>query len=316
VFKPLPTLTLLMALAPALLAQPEQAHLHASLAAAQELYASADYQGALDMLDRLGAAGPAVQARQSIDLYRTFCFIALGRTGEADDAITAMITRDPLYRPADSDVPPRLRPLFSDKRRLLLPTVIQSKYALAKGAFERGEYKTAADGFTEVLIAFSDPEIEGQVSRPPLSDLRVLAIGFNDLAVRAMTPRAAPRPEVTVPPLPPSDTPRVETLGVDMPRTPAIYDVNDADVVAPVTVRQEMPRFHRPVTADRIGVLFVIIDETGRVESAISTTALDSYYDSMLLQAAKTWRYQPAMRNGVAVKYRKSIRLTLSRQAK
>jgi hypothetical protein len=281
------------------------ADLHASLAAARELYASADYRGALDMLDRLAAADPPLQVRQSIDLYRTFCFVALGRTEEADETIVAMTTRDPLYRPADAEIPPRLRPLFSDTRRLVLPSIIRSKYGRAKEAFDRSEYKAAVEGFNDVLIALSDPDITGQAGRPPLSDLRVLAIGFNDLAVRAMTPQPAPRPEFTTPPEAPS---------VAESTIRAVYDVNDADVVAPITVRQEMPRFHRPITADRSGVLFIIIDESGRVESAIISTPLDAYYDSMLLQAAKTWRYKAATRNGVAVKYRKSIQLALSRQ--
>jgi hypothetical protein len=48
-----------------------------SLAAARELYASADYRGALDMLDRLIATEPTVPDRPSIDLYRAFCFVAL-----------------------------------------------------------------------------------------------------------------------------------------------------------------------------------------------------------------------------------------------
>src|SRR5262249_47818624 len=102
--------------------------LQGSLAAARQLYASADYRSALETLDRLATANPSPQDRQSIDLYRTFCFVALGKTGEADEAITAMITRDPLYRPTDSEIPPRLRTMFSDKRKSVLPSIIQSRY--------------------------------------------------------------------------------------------------------------------------------------------------------------------------------------------
>ena len=96
---------------------------------------------------------------------------------------------------------------------------------------------------------------------------------------------------------------------------PAIYDSSDADVLAPVTLRQEMPSFYRPITIERVAVLFVVVDEMGRVESAIVTTPLDAYYNSMLMQAAKTWRYQPARRDGAPVKFRKGIQFTLSRQA-
>ena len=99
------------------------------------------------------------------------------------------LVRDPLYHPADSEIPPRLRPMFSDKRKLMLPSIIQANYVRAKSAFDRSDYKSAAEGFTEMLIALSDPDVAGPASRPPLSDLHVLALGFNDLAVKAMTPQ-------------------------------------------------------------------------------------------------------------------------------
>ena len=279
--------------------------LQGSLAAARQLYASADYRSALDTLDRLITANPSPQDRQSIDLYRTFCFVALGKTGEADAAITAMITRDPLYRPADSEIPPRLRAMFSDKRRSVLPAVIQSRYERAKAAFDQKDYKAAASGFTELLTALSDPDIAGPASRSPLSDMRVLAAGFNDLAARALTPQ----PQSEGPAQPAQEASIANTA-----RMPRIYDSNDGDVVAPVTVRQDIPRFPMTIPTGKTGVLFIVIGETGSVESAIITEPLDKAYDRMLLAATKAWSYQPATRNGMAVKYRKRIQLTLPRQ--
>ena len=316
-FKPLRAPVLATIFASGVPAQSEQTSgLQGSLASARELYASADYQGALDMLDRLVATSSPLQERQSIDLYRIFCFIALGRTADADSAIVAMIARDPLHRPADSEIPPRLRPMFSDKRKEALPSIIQAKYQQAKEVFDRNEYQRAAEGFTEVLLALSDPDVAKQASTRPLSDLRVLAIGFKDLALRAMTPEPALLP-TTLQPTPRSEstTPPPEAAPAATAPMPAIYDSSDADVLAPVTLRQEMPRFYRPITIEKVAVLFVVVDEMGRVESAIVTTPLDAYYNSMLMQAAKTWRYQPARRDGVPVKFRKGIQFTLSRQA-
>jgi TonB family protein len=277
-----------------------------SLDAARDLYAAADYQGALDMLDRLMAANPSPEDRQSIDLYRTFCLVALGRLGDADKTVTAMITRDPTYRPADSEVPPRLRSMFSDKRKEVLPSIIQLKYQRAKSAFDRNEYKAAAEGFKETLIALSDPDIADPAARSPLSDIRVLAIGFNDLAVRAMASQPVAPSEATTPPSP------AQIAAV--PPSPRIYDSNDQDVAPPVTIKQDIPRYPRPISAERVAELYVVIDETGRVESAIIGESLDRTYDRMLLTAAETWSYQPAKRSGVAVKYRKRIQLNLSRQ--
>ena len=230
---------------------------------------------------------------------------------EADETIAAMITRDPLFRPPDAEIPPRLRPRFSEQRKALLPAIIQSRYEQAKASFDRSDFTTAVVGFTNVLMAMSDVEIAAQASQPPLSDLRVLAIGFKDLALREMTPASAPEPA------PPASQPTPKTSAsskVVPPKIPRIYDSNDADVVAPVTVTQDVPRFQRPVIVDRTGVLFIVIDETGAVESAIITEPLDRAYDRIVLDAAKTWRYQPATRNGAAVKYRKRIQLTLPRQ--
>src|SRR6185503_21325310 len=163
-----------------------------TLANARQLYASADYKSALTMLNTLLATSPSPQDRQSIELYRTFCLVAIGNTDEANKAIEAMVSRDPLYRPNMDDVPPRLRTVFSDARKRLLPALIQERYIIAKTAFDRGDYKIAAEGFTQVLVALGDPDIGPAAKQPPLADLRVLASGFNDLTVRALTPPPVP----------------------------------------------------------------------------------------------------------------------------
>src|SRR5262245_21968440 len=157
-----------------------------SLSSARQLYASAEYRSALTMLDSLIKANPAPQDRQTIDLYRTFCLVALGGNDEASTAVEAMITRDPLYHPNLDEVPPRLRTLFTNARKKLLPGIIQQRYMTAKAAFDKSEYKVASEGFTQVLIALSDPDIAQAAGQAPLSDLRVLATGFNDLTIRAL----------------------------------------------------------------------------------------------------------------------------------
>jgi len=56
-------------------------------------------------------------------------------------------------------------------------------YERAKGDFDRSDYTAAADGFSKVLRVLNDPDVSVPASRPPLSDMRVLAAGFKDLAV-------------------------------------------------------------------------------------------------------------------------------------
>jgi tetratricopeptide (TPR) repeat protein len=278
-----------------------------SLTDARQLYASADYKGALTMLNTLLAASPSPQERQSIELYRTFCLVALGNTDEANKAIEAMVSRDPLYRPNMDDVPPRLRTVFSDARKKLLPSLIQERYLIAKAAFDRGEMKMAADGFTQVLMALSDPDIAVAAKQSPLSDLRVLAAGFNDLTVRALAPPPVPvAPLVAAAPPPPA---------VTTPREPVIYSVDDKNVLPPDKVRQDMPQYPGRVAFDRAGVLEVVIDANGAVEEATMVLSVEPLYNRLLLAAAKNWVYRPARLDGKPVKYRKRIQVSLTRQS-
>jgi len=277
-----------------------------TLAEARQLYASADYRGALTMLNALLAASPSPQERQLIELYRTLCLVAIGNTEEANKAIEAMVSRDPLYRPNMEEVPPRLRAVFSETRRRLLPGLIQERYVNAKAAFDRGDMKVAADGFTQVLMALADPDIEAAAKQPPLSDLRVLASGFNDLTVRALTPPPVPVAPLTVqapPPPPPAPA----------PREPVIYTADDSNVTAPETVRQELPPYPGRVNFEREGVIEVIIDANGTVESASMLESVDPLYDRVLLNAAREWTYRPARLGGSPVKYRKRIQVTVNR---
>jgi hypothetical protein len=275
-----------------------------SLADARQLYASADYRSALTMLNTLLATSPSPQERQSIELYRTLCLVAIGNTDEANKAIEAMVSRDPLYRPNMEEVPPRLRTVFSDARKRLLPALIQERYVIAKAAFDRGEMKLAADGFTQVLMSLADPDIATVAKQAPLADLRVLASGFNDLTVRALTPPPVPVVPLTVQAPPPP---------VTVAREPAIYTQDDKNVVPPETIQQAMPSYPGRVTFDRAGVLEVIIDANGAVESATMLEGGEALYNRLLLTAAKSWTYRPARRDGTPVKYRKRIQVTLTR---
>ncbi len=284
----------------AVLAMPVRLAGQDSLAAARQLYASAEYSSALTMLNGLLATNPSPQDRQSIDLYRVFCLFAVDNLGEANDAIEAMMLRDPLYRPSMDEVPRRLRTAFADARKRLLPSIIEQKYMLAKTAFDRGDFKTAAAVFTETLTALSDPDIAAAVQQRPLSEIRVLATGFNELAVRAMAPPPAPQVAETAPaPEPPA-------------RSSRIYDGHDTDVTMPVVVRQDIPAFPGQVFAQKNGLIDVVIDETGSVESVAIVASVDPRYNLLVLAAARAWQYQPAKVGGVPVKFRKRIQISLA----
>jgi hypothetical protein len=270
-----------------------------SLAAARELYASAAYEDALAVLSKLPETSQPDEAR-AVEHYRALCLLALGRTVEAERAIEAVVNRDPAYRPA-ADVSPRVRTAFSDVRRRMLPAFMQQRYVRAKAAFDRKEFTVAETEFTGVLEAMTDPDVEAAASRPPLSDLRTLAAGFRDLAVSAAAPPPPPPPAPEPPPPPP--------MPVPAPRSS--YSSVDENVIPPVTVRQDLPAFPTQVLAIKSGLIEVLIDETGAVESTIIRQSISPQYDILARTATKSWRYHPATLNGTPVKFRKAVQITV-----
>jgi protein TonB len=285
-------------------------HAADSLTAARDLYAAADYEDALALLNKLQPGDHAPDERRTIEQYRAYCLLALGRSVDAEQAIAAVVTATPLYKPSGADASPRVRSAFSDVRRRMLPSIIQEKYAAAKVAFDRKNFLVAATVFTEVVEAMSDPDVADVVKQPPLADLRVLAIGFRDLSVSAAAP----------PPVPVRETP--PTTAPAMLVTPAptaavaplrVYAANDAQVVPPTALKQALPPFPAQLPVANRGVLELVINEDGAVENATMRESVNPRYDALLVNAAKSWQYKPAMLDGRPVKYRKMMQIDVKR---
>ncbi len=159
-----------------------------SLSTARELYAAAAYEDALSMLNRLRLTELPAADKRGIDQYRAFCLLALGRTTDAERAIEAVVSAEPLYQPSEAEVSPRLRTAFSDVRKRMLPGIVQDQYMRAKAAFDRKNYEIAASTFKEMLTTLADPAVGPAANQPPLSDLKTLAIGFHELSAAAVAP--------------------------------------------------------------------------------------------------------------------------------
>jgi TonB family protein len=276
------------------------------LAAARDLYASARYDEALAMLNGLRPqeSGNAA-AMRSIEQYRSLCLLALGRSAEAEAAIAAVVASDPMYLPTETEASPRVRTAFSEVRQRQLPEIARSRYASAKSAFDRKEYQVAETQFRDLLRLIDDPDMGGR-----LGDLRILVSGFVDLAAAAAAPPPEPKPEPRREEPPPPAAPAPV-----LPDPQRIYTGDDADVVAAVAIRQEVPRVPAQLssqTRDR-GILEITIDEQGRVTQARVRMSLHPIYDSQLLATARDWRYQPATVNGRPVKFRKVIQITVTK---
>lgn len=265
---------------------------------AKTLYASADYDEALAVLDRLEDTTPGTDAT-SIAEYRVFCLLALDRTDEARQGIDRILHDTPLYMPSENVASPRIQTVFRNARREALPKIVLERYAAAKAAFERKD-PTAARQFDDLIVLLNDADLHDAAA---LKDLREVASAFRDLARAVAAPVEAPRP-VTQAASVPNAVPDI------------IYTASDADVIPPVAQSQKAPQWHpasaREAAQDYRGVLRLLIDQAGTVVSATMATGARPGYDQALIRAAREWKFRPAQKQGVPVRYLKVIDIHLT----
>src|SRR5215510_5519570 len=161
----------------------------AQLDHAKELYRSAAYDEALGVLDTIRATA---QSKETLEVseYRVFCLVALDRKDEARNAIATLISANPFYELSETQASPRVRAVFTEVRKSLLPSLVQSAYTQAKAAFDRKDPESAA-GFERVLTLLRDPDV---ASNTDLGDLTVVAAAFRDLSAARELAAAAPAP--------------------------------------------------------------------------------------------------------------------------
>lgn len=270
-----------------------------TLARAKDLYILAAYDEALVLLDRMRQTAAAGEASE-IAGYQVFCLLALGRTQEARRAIEALVDADPLYRPSESIASPRVRAVFDQVRRGLLPRIVQDSYDRAKAALDKGEPQAALTEFDRVLVLLNDPDL---ADLPNMVDLRRLATGFRDLSLAAAATASAAPADGNAEAAP------------DAPPTPVMYSAANPDVVPPVPVSRDTPPWRPRNTLEARreypGVLALVIDDKGEVTSAALVKSVHRDYDDALLKKARTWKFRPATKGGTPVAYRMEIAIRL-----
>jgi TonB family protein len=120
--------------------------------------------------------------------------------------------------------------------------------------------------------------------------------------------------------LPPPPPPRVEPVApppavaaVAPPSAPKIFTGEERNLVLPQTLFQALPKYPGAVPPRGVtGVVEVVIDESGSVESAAMVVPVTNSYDKMVMSATNKWLYTPAMMNGKPVKFRKRIQITVT----
>jgi TonB family protein len=286
-----------------------------TLAQARDLYAAAAYDEALAVLDRLQSTAVGMDTI-AIEQYRVFCLLALDRRDDAQKTIAAIVGANPLYLPADDSASPRILSVFRETRRQLLPAIVRERYALAKAAFERKDPQ-ARERFAAVLTVLDDPDVR---AIPALADLRTVVSAFLDLA-KAMADVPAPQaPTLPVQALRlgdrlPDAVPPPPTPNAWMAAAPTIYTSDDQSVIPPVATSQRIPPWTPTGSAaghEFNGTLQLLVDERGAVLSASLAKSVQPAYDAALLKAVRGWKFVPASRQGVPVRYLKTIEIRLT----
>jgi TonB family protein len=267
-----------------------------SLTAARDLYASAAYEEALSQLARGDTTGsPAAMPDRAA--YRAFCLVALGRVGEAQAIAESLLRADPLFSIDQyPDASPRIAALFAEVRMRVLPQLIKDEYRLARAH----ALDNAADAGSRLSRVRDLLDLAQRIgaSDATLADLRLLVDGFADLA-RAAAPRTAAAS--------PSPAPAAAPATSAAPPTTAA-----TRITAPVVVSQPPPKV-APELLDLVRRLHlaseidVIINERGTVDNVVVTRSVNPAYDAAVVAAARAWRYEPATKDGVAIRSVKTV---------
>ena len=277
-----------------------------TLARAKDLYTLANYDEALVVLTRLHETASPPESSE-VAGYQVLCLLALGRKDEAQKAIETLVKADPMYRPSPSAVSPRTRATFDAVRRELLPEIAQGMYDKAKAAFDRKDLPVAVAEFDRVLSLLDEP---GIAELQNLADLRRLASGFRDLSKAATEIAATPPPDTRakVP-----DAPAAPP--VPAPEVARVYTSDDETIVHPTTLSRKMPVWQPRNEIEKrrefVGFLELVIDETGGVRSVTVGKSVHPVYDRELLDAARLWKFRPATKDGVPVRYRMTLEIRL-----
>jgi protein TonB len=320
------------------------------LGGAKTLYVNASYEEALAVLDKhaatTGTTGPKAAEVQH---YRALCFIALGRTGEADQAIALSVAADPFTVPDTSELAPRVASVFNAARARLIPEAARTALAEGRQLMQKGDAAGANRRFEAVTKLLSEPGLAG---RSDLNDLTLAATAFAELtkaqlaaaaaAEAAAAAAAAPPPQPAATPPPPASAAGASATPASPTQTPAPSASRPASGAQPApaprlaqaTTLKPPPAFTPPpgfVPAAPIsqalpawqpgtgvvsqlaftGAVRLSIDAEGKVTGAVMDPSVYPPYDRLVLAAARQWTYRPATQDGRPVASERRVEIVL-----
>jgi TonB family protein len=274
------------------------------LRTARDLYASAAYEEALAELARVESAASTPGMSRDTGAYRTFCLFALGRATEAQAAAESLVRKDPaLSLDQFPDASPRIAAMFTSVRRRVLPQVVRDEYRVARAL--AAEKAPEAESRLRRVRQLLDTVEQIGASDETLADVGLIVDGFLELA-RAAEPRntAAAATAVAAAPEPPAA---------------AVSSSTDAGVIAPTAVFQPQPNIPPAVLnlvrqLHRTSKIDLLINEQGTVDDVTVKEPVNPAYDKLIVAAARTWRYKPALKDGVPIKFVSTVVIDVSRE--
>jgi TonB family protein len=290
------------------------------LRTARDLYATAAYEEALVELARVESAAstPATSTTTSpttlpttvrdTDAYRTFCLFALGRAAEAQAVAESLVRKDPTLSIDEfPDASPRIAAMFASVRRRVLPQLIKDEYRVARTlAVEKAPEAESRLRYVRKLL---DAAEQIGASDETLADVRLIVDGFLVLAHTAEPRKTAGEA-----------TAAAATPGPSSPPAPVVSSSSsstDAGIVAPIAVFQPQPNIPPAVLnlvrqLRGISKIDLLINEDGTVEEVTVKQPVSPAYDKLIVAAARRWRYKPALKDGVPIKFVSTVVINAS----
>jgi TonB family protein len=283
------------------------------LRTARDLYASAAYEEALTELARVGSSGATPATTRDTNAYRAFCLVALGRAAEAQTVAESLVRADPLLSIDQfADASPRIAAMYTDVRKRVLPQLVKEEYRTARAH----ALEAAADAQSRLLHVRALLGVAEQIGAADetLADMRMLVDGFLDLA-RAAEPRQPPDPPAVPAAVPDPVSPPAAV--VPAPAGTGATAPAETGVTPPTAVYQPQPSvppalleviraLRRPAAID------VVINERGTVDEVTVTQSVNAAYDALIVATARTWKYKPALKDGVPIRFTSSVVINVS----
>jgi periplasmic protein TonB len=210
-----------------------------------------------------------------------------------------------------------------DRVSKVAPPAVLEKARQVAGSVIASGVQSGRSLLTKAGLVINPPRRSSEPPSQPEAKPRRSAVRKSEPARPAEAP-ASPEPPVaavpsTVPPPESAISPALSPPPVVETPPPVAVDTNvytsaDADVVPPTLVSRQLPLPKSPPSPGRgeaadSGVIDLIVDEVGNVASVKIVSMPQQFQPRMLVSAMKAWRFQPALKDGRAVRYTVRVRV-------